>query len=211
MERPNLIMVFCMFLGCFLGSAKNLYANDPCASASSAPVIGQTCSGGAIYAGTGYSSDRRNPALRYMVTPGGCTNSSCAGAGGTDSVTKSWANDSGKTAYTVNTRARYLNNGKRNTAILVTRHPNYTDTDAAHWCTNMNYGGHTDWYLPAKNELDYVLHANKAALAGFVPSMYWSSTEESSNYAWFQYFFNGNQSITIKTVKFGYVRCVRSY
>jgi len=21
------------------------------------------------------------------------------------------------------------------------------DTEAAHWCTNMNYGGHTDWFL----------------------------------------------------------------
>lgn len=211
MGRPNLIMVFCVSLVCFLGSVKNLYANDPCTGTSSAPDIGQTCTGGAIYAGRGYSGGGLNSALRYMVTPGGCTDESCSGAGGTDSVAKSWANHSGTTAYTVNTGARYLSNGKRNTAILVTLPPNYTDTDAAHWCTSMNYGGYTDWYLPAKNELHYVLYANRAELGGFSSSIYWSSTEDSPNYAWFQYFVNGNQSVTIKTVKFGYVRCIRSY
>ncbi len=210
MGRPNLVVVFCVSLVCFLGSVKILYANDLCTGTSSAPVIGQTCTGGAIYAGTGYSNGGLNPALHYMVTPGGCTDEICTGAGGTDSVTKTWADNSGTTASGVNTGATDVNNGKNNTAILVTQPPNYTDTDVAHWCANMNYGGHTDWYLPAKDELNYVLYANKAALGGFALDCYFSSTEHNAFRAWGQYFDSGSQADNYKT-GYNYVRCVRSY
>lgn len=59
-------------------------AQDKCTGTSSAPVMGQTCIGGAIYAGqyNGY---------HYMITPSGCTNLSCAGASGIDTVSMAWA------------------------------------------------------------------------------------------------------------------------
>lgn len=176
---------------------------DPCIGKS----IGQACTGGAIYAGTGYNSGGLNPILRYMVTPGGCTDEICTGAGGTDSVQDAWANDSGTTAYNVNTGATDLNNGKRNTAMIS---PYYTDTDAAHWCTQMNYGGYSDWYLPSQNELN-ILFVNKAALGGFALSAYWTSTEFGPVVVWVQHFVvAGTQNTIIKTAT-NYTRCIRSY
>jgi hypothetical protein len=57
---------------------------DQCTGTSSDPVIGQTCAGGAIYAGI-YNDQK------YMVTPSGCMNTSCDGAGGTDNTSMAWA------------------------------------------------------------------------------------------------------------------------
>jgi len=219
----NVVIVFCLFLFYFLGTATILYAqihianahianahfwSDPCAG----QPIGGTCTDGAIYAGTGYSAGGLNPALRYMVTPGGCTDEICTGAGGTDSVTKTWANNSGTTAYGVITGAEDLNNGKLNTAILVNYSPFYTDTDAAHWCSNMNYGGYKGWYLPSLDELTTVLYANKAALGGFAAAIYLSSGEHTNNAFFIDYFtFNsGTGGSDLKTASH-YVRCIRSY
>gem|GEM_PF-6720182 len=220
MTRPNFI--FCITLLCLFGNIRISHAqyahlgaghftnmhigSDPCAG----QPIGGTCTDGAIYAGTGYSSGGLNPALRYMVTPGGCTTETCTGAGGFDSVIKAWANGSGTSASNVNTGATDLNNGKLNTAILVNYSPFYTDTDAAHWCTNMNFGGYTGWYLPSKDELNYVIYNNKAALGGFASSNYWSSTEKDAATAWIQTFTIGTQGFSTKTGSI-YVRCARSY
>jgi hypothetical protein len=219
MLRLNHLVIFSVSLFCVLGSIKTLYANiqianayvvgarlgsstDPCAGLA----IGAAAPGGAICAGSGYSTSGLSPILRYMVTPGGCSSETCASAGGTDSVFQEWANNSGTTAD-VTTGITDPNNGKRNTAMLS---PYYTDTDAAHWCTQMNYGGYSDWYLPSLNELNYVLYNNKAALAGFQSFFYWSSTEAAADGAWSQTFTNGSQSNNGKT-NTNYVRCVRSY
>ena len=220
MPRPNLVIILCFFL--FLSNVGILNAqiqlgkahianahfwSDPCAG----KPIGGTCTDGAIYAGTGYSSGGLNPALRYMVTPGGCTTETCVGAGGTDSISRGWANGSGTTANGVVTGAADLNNGKLDTVILVNYSPFYSDTDAAHWCTNMNYGGYTNWYLPSQNELNYVLYANAAVLGGFnTVSAYWSSSEFNSTNAWFEGFNIGNQANSNKPT-FLWVRCIRSY
>ena len=166
---------------------------------------------GAIYAGTGYSSGGLNPALRYMITPAGCPNETCSSPSGTDSVTKEWANGSGVSASGY-TGAQNIDNGRLDTAILVNYSPFYTDTDAAHWCANMNFGGYTNWYLPSLQELNYVLYNNKAALGGFQASNYWSSTEFNTvvTDAFFQDFSAGTQTASGKA-GVNYVRCVRGY
>ncbi len=70
--------------------------------------------------------------------------------------------------------ANSLSNGIPNTAILsafeAIAHP------AAHYCGHLVQGGYDDWYLPARDELTQVC-ANRAAIGGFSPGSYWSSTE----------------------------------
>ena len=109
-------------------------------------IVGQACwAAGNIYVGS-YKGHQ------YFTTPGGCTDSgtpTCAG--GTDTVTKAWANSSGTTANNINAIATDdYEYGAMQSATLAA---SYTDTDAAKFCENMNYGGYTNWYLPAKKEL----------------------------------------------------------
>ena len=51
---------------------------------------------------------------------------------------------------------------------------------------------YTDWYLPSRDELN-LLYAQKFVVGGFANSYYWSSSEGSSNGAWYQYFDDGDQ------------------
>ena len=65
--------------------------------------------------------------------------------------------------------------------------------EAAGVTVGHNYGGYTDWFLPSQDELD-ALYDAKDVVGGFASGSYWSSSEYSSNYAWYQYFDDGNQS-----------------
>ena len=126
---------------------------------------------------------------------------------------------------------------------------------AATWCEALSIGGYTDWYLPAKNELEVAYHnlnnvsqnnyapgsfgsnanavpplepvstaytatrpgqTNVAAFRvgnseAFADYTFWSSTEYSAPYAWYQDFYSGDpgsQSLNAKTGAF-YVRAFR--
>lgn len=46
-----------------------------------------------------------------------------------------------------------LTDGRKNTLTLVA-FGGATSFPAAHWCNNLNIGGKTDWYLPARDELE---------------------------------------------------------
>ncbi len=63
---------------------------------------------------------------------------------------------------------------------------------AADICANLTLGGYSDWFLPSKDELNE-MYLNKAAIGGFADDYYWSSTEDGSNDAWKQIFFDGYQ------------------
>lgn len=59
---------------------------------------------------------------------------------------------------------------------------------AGNWTATRSIGGFSDWYLPAKNELN-VLYTNKGSMpAGecYAEMYYWSSTEYSFNTAYVQ-------------------------
>ncbi len=64
---------------------------------------------------------------------------------------------------------------------------------AAQQCANSTANGHSDWYLPAKDELD-VLYTQQYRDRGFNVSgsfptgYYWSSSEFSFSVAWYQKF-----------------------
>lgn len=80
---------------------------------------------------------------------------------------------------------------------------------AAKLCYNFTLNGYSDWYLPAKDELNK-LYINKIAIGGFSNNHYWSSTEYDNDHAWGQNFAIGTQLFGYKdnTV---YVRAVRAF
>ena len=98
-------------------------------------VIGQAYGGG-YYAGQiGVSS----VATHYIIV------GPVASAQGTN---KQWKN-----ANTATTGADSVIDGPQNTADMVAD-GNSTVYPAAHFCNDLVIGGYTDWYMPAKNELE---------------------------------------------------------
>ena len=80
---------------------------------------------------------------------------------------------------------------------------------AADICENLSNGGYTDWYLPAKDQLN-TMYSLRTTIGGFSTNYYWSSTEYSNSRAWNQYFGTGGQVYNGKNDP-GDVRCIRSF
>lgn len=69
---------------------------------------------------------------------------------------------------------------------------------AAYLCSNSTIGGHNDWYLPSKDELNK-FYINKTAIGGFSSGKYWSSSEGNTEYvSWCQDFSTGTQTSDLK-------------
>ena len=111
---------------------------------------------------------------------------------------KQWKTDSG--SYTPGTSSTV--DGYTNSYNM-----NNTDHPAAYFCCNLTINGYSDWYLPAKDELD-MLYQNQDVLGGFYSTAYWSSTEHSEGKAWMQNFGSGVQTDSWNT-NYHYVRAVR--
>ncbi len=69
--------------------------------------------------------------------------------------------------------------------------------------------GYGDWFLPSKDELNWLYYA-KDEVGGFASSGYWSSSESYSYFAWIQYFDGGLQGLTNKGNPLR-VRAVRAF
>jgi len=145
---------------------------------TSCPDIGDVCSDGSIFAGD----------TNLYVTD---VNQSTASR---------WKNSSGTNDINPDSNSNGQSNHDNRLGIL-------SDFPAFSLCESLNRHTNTDWYLPAKDELN-ILYTNKAAIGGFTADVYWSSTEDNINNSWFQFFGNGNQSVDPKT-SFYDVRCVR--
>ncbi len=83
--------------------------------------------------------------------------------------------------------------GSANTTAIIGQE--FHTASAAKLCGELNGGGQTDWYLPAKYELNCWMQ-NKDAIGGFSAAAYWSSTEVDANGAWGQGFTSGSQDDT---------------
>lgn len=115
-----------------------------------------------------------------------------------------------KTSDTPTSGTDSLTNGLANLAGMVaagiTLHP------AGQFCKNLTIGSKTDWYFPARDELD-VIYTNRMAIVGVNAidvdaTYYWASSERSADAAWIQQFSSGSRGGGIKTD--GYrVRAVR--
>jgi methionine-rich copper-binding protein CopC len=120
-----------------------------------------------------------------------------------------------------------LGTGASNTARIASFcNPN----GGAYWITQRNnaaggIGGQTDWFLPSKDELNYLcLYARQLPenagtctnvnplRSGFIGASHWSSSEASSTRAWYQNFSNGGQAYSDGTKGLDvYVRPVRAF
>jgi hypothetical protein len=68
----------------------------------------------------------------------------------------------------------------------------------------------TDWHLPSRDEWRE-LYIQRATVGGFLTDDYWSSSESSATYAWFQRFSDSKQYSRPKTYNTHGVRPVRAF
>ena len=103
-----------------------------------------------------------------------------------------------------------LGTGAANTTAIIAAQGAPAISYAAGLARAYNGGGHTDWYLPSKDELRK-LYLSKDAIGGSWSALnYWSSSELSPVSAWLQNFANGNQSTDVKQ-DLQQVHAVRSF
>ena len=96
----------------------------------------------------------------------------------------------GGSGTSVGTTKAIIGSGKTNTEDIVNKlgSGNY----AARICYDLVLGGHDDWFLPSKDELNE-LYKQRDIVGSFESSNYWSSSESSADYAWTQHFYSGSQ------------------
>lgn len=178
-------------------------SSGTCSACGPPPAIGTTCGNGSVYAGL--SPDGNVP---MYTTPA-------------DAGKFSW-NDGSTNFLDIPT----LNNcvagteaacdtGEANTALLAAlgASPSPAPYVAARHCDNLTAHGHSDWYLPARNELN-VLYTNHVAIGGFNVTgsfgdgWYWSSSEVANISSHMQRFDDGFRGPVDKIAGLA-VRCVR--
>jgi len=77
---------------------------------------------------------------------------------------------------------------------------------AAKLCDDLVLNSYSDWFLPSKDELNF-LYQNRNLIGGFTVYYYWSSSEYDAYFAWSQNFsdgiqyFNGNKFSSIWGVR----------
>lgn len=170
----------------------------PSSGPTGCPNIGDVCADGSVYGGT--SPDGNLP---MYTTPA-------------DAGLFAW-NDANSTGYTTTGQTSNVT-GQAHTAALIGLDSNSAvggmqPHRAAQHCADLVAHGQSDWYLPARDELN-VLWVNRAAIGGFnlagsfPAGWYWSSSESSFNGARSQRFSTGGQVSYSKADGLS-VRCVR--
>jgi hypothetical protein len=188
------------------------------------PEIGDAFEGG-FFAGLISHTDDGVATHALIVAPAA---TGASGTGYTITTNLKWKTSNTSTAGTTSPFDGAANSANMNNA----------DHPAAQFCEGLSIGGYSDWYLPARYELDIAYEnlkpttdsnntswginpysvpertVNRTAGApartsvaafqsggaeAFVAANHWSSTEDSSTYAWKLDFFNGDQFITGKT------------
>mgnify|MGYP000047039166 CR=1 FL=1 len=195
------------------GSDGNWHAMTPVASApagpTSCPSVGDTCSDGSIYAGLSPDGN-----VWMYTTPADAPGTYTWNDGSSNWVDTAMVNCADATPGT----ASSCQTGEANTVLLVGLSGSGSPApyQAAEYCDGLTAHGHSDWYLPAQDELD-VMYDNKNAgdlngtfdETGSNPAgWYWSSSENLNNYAQFQRFSDGTQISLFKNLAIA-VRCVR--
>jgi len=182
---------------------------DPCAGS---PVAGDVCADDTVY--VGLSPDGNVP-MYVTRCDAGMTWDGSACTGTRSAIT--WNN--GTTNWTV-TGITNVNTGEANTTALSVLSDGGQPYQAARYCDNLDMHGKTDWYLPAKAELNVIYFASVTAggtfrssfdLSGSSPSgYYWSSSEYSFFYAWNLMLSDGSQLYAPTRDHVRSVRCSRT-
>jgi len=102
-----------------------------------------------------------------------------------------------------------IGTGAVNTAAIVAGCPDLGI--AAKLADALTIGSRSDWFLPSKDELT-LMYTNlyQAGVGGFATDAYWSSSDVDADFAWHQYFRNGNQFYGSKD-NYGYIWPVRAF
>ena len=105
-----------------------------------------------------------------------------------------------------------IGSGKRNTEIIIGRLKLLGELGrAAQLCTNLEFEGFSDWFLPSKDELDLMYKILKRNnLGNFHNDRYWSSTQFSRDQSYYVKFNNGNHSLSHKDQQ-RRVRAIRAF
>jgi uncharacterized repeat protein (TIGR02543 family) len=116
-----------------------------------------------------------------------------------------------------------IGTGKSNTDLAVSKMSNGTYTTAgsyavlvqnyaAKYCDQLVYGGKDDWFLPSKDELNWIFkQLYEKGIGDFSEANYWSSSEYNTLMAWYQCFDSfGNTYTTGKGMEYK-VRPVRRF
>lgn len=109
-----------------------------------------------------------------------------------------------------------IGTGKQNTIDIVDQlgdaEPYQSKTNyAAKLCSDLEFGGYDDWFLPSHDELNLMytnLYLN--GVGGFSSGSYWSSSEEGINNSWAMIFSAGAYDNNVKFSDLG-VRAVRAF
>ena len=124
--------------------------------------------------------------------------------------TKAWCDNStgvlGVLSAVVSTGAM---DGANKTAVMLGVCTSGAANLADEYSATVNGVVYGDWFLPSKGELNQ-MYDNQAAIGGFTPDYYWSSSETSCCGAWNQTFAYGGQFSNEKSYTF-YVRPVRAF
>ena len=111
-----------------------------------------------------------------------------------------------------------IGTGSANTTAIIAVQDATETSYAAGLARAYTGGGHTDWFLPSKDELNKMYlkrgDINTTAVANggsdFSTNFYWSSTENGNGFAWVQLFGNGVPYNASKD-SWNYVRAVRAF
>jgi hypothetical protein len=105
--------------------------------------------------------------------------------------------------------AQSLDNGDANTTFI---NNNCGESPiAAKLCFNLNLNGYSDWYLPAKNQLNTIYTNLHLQGLGNFSGRYWSSTQSASNLAITLNFDSGSFGDSFKNGGALNIRAVRSF
>lgn len=171
--------------------------------ASSCPNVGDTCSDGTVFAGTSPDGN-----VDMYTTAADASSNYRWNDGSSNWVDTAVVNCSTSETGCVS--------GASNTSILNSLSGSPAPYQAADYCADLAENGHTDWYLPARDELlELYSHRNTGDLSGTFDttsggyaSTYWSSSEASNQYVRQVRFDNGSVLTNQKNLNVN-VRCVR--
>jgi len=115
----------------------------------------------------------------------------------------------------VNGTGTSIGSGKKNTEIMVSMSNSEMTQNAAFRCSKLEIKGFKDWFLPSKDELDFMYRAlHRQNMGFFKDDWYWSSSvwdedndkQWNSQYTtWKQRFSDGSQFTNANT-SYGYNR-----
>jgi hypothetical protein len=126
-------------------------------------------------------------------------------------VSRTWATDinSNRTTAVSGADGTAIGTGAQNTIDIVAQSGNVAATSAAVYCSELTYGGYSDWFLPSGDELNQ-MYVNRVALnTGFSATYYWSSSEYDYFRGMVQYFPSGarqtggkGDTLSVRPVRF---------